>query len=106
MDYRFVFNQRSKKLNDELEILCFQLRNLVKEFEEGNKRGPFSEAIAIIESVKQNIAGLERCLDKSIDEILLQMKKNQFDIKTVSKMKYFKECFGRELLYISVIRDN
>ncbi len=105
-DYRFVFNQRSKKLNDELERLCFKLRNLVKEFEEGNKRGSFSEAIKVIERVKDNIAGLERCLDKSMDEILFLLKKNQFDIKSVSKMKYLKECFGRELIYVTVIRDN
>ena len=106
LDYRFVFNKRPMKENEELEMLCFKLRNIVMEIEEGNKRDSLSEAITIIKSVKDNIAGLERCLDKSMDEILLLLSKNTFEIKSVSQMKYFKKCFGRELLYISILRDN
>jgi len=106
MDYRFIFNQRSSKLNDELQELCFELRNVVSRLEEEKPSNSVSEAAAIIGKVKKNIAGLERSLEKSVDEVLFIIKNNQIDLKSVSKLKYFKECFGRELLYVSVLRDS
>ncbi|MBC8460150.1 MAG: class I SAM-dependent methyltransferase [Deltaproteobacteria bacterium] len=106
MDYRFIFNQRSSKLNNELQELCLELRNIVTQLEEERPSNSVSEAAAIIGKVKKNIAGLEGLLVKSIDEVLFIIKNNQIDLKSVSRLKYFKECFGRELLYVSALRDS
>jgi hypothetical protein len=106
MDYRFVFNRRPIKSNYELQELCFEFRNIVTRLEEQKSSNSASEAVAIIGKVKKNIAGLERSLEKSIDEALCIINNNQIDLKSLSQLKYFKECFGRELLYVSVLRDS
>ena len=106
MDYRFLFNQRSKTLNNELQELCFELRNIVTGLEEDKTNYFISDAIAIIDNVKKNIVNLERSLEKSIDEVLFILNNKQIDLESVSQMKYFNECFGRELLYVSVLRDS
>jgi hypothetical protein len=56
--------------------------------------------------IKNNLTGLKKpTIYKSIDEILELLRKNQFDTQSISQMKFFNKCFGRELIYISVIRD-
>ena len=55
--------------------------------------------------MKQNIASLQSPLEKSIDEVLSIINTNKISIESVSQMKYFNECFGRELLYVSVLYD-
>ena len=106
LDYRFVFDQRSSMLNAELEQLCFEFRNVVKMFEDQKNNNSISQAVVIIDKVKQNIASLKSPLEKSIDEVLNVIKTNKIDTETISQMKYFKKCFGRELFYVSVLRDN
>ena len=105
LDYRFVFDQRSSRLNAELEQLCFEFRNVVTMFEDQNNNNSISQAVVIIDKVKQNIGSLKSPLEKSIDEVLDVIKTSKIDTETISQMKYFNKCFGRELLYISVLRD-
>ena len=64
-----------------------------------------SQVVSIIDKVKKNISSLKSPLEKSIDEILDVIKDGKIDTKIISQMKNFKKCFGRELLYISVLRD-
>jgi predicted choloylglycine hydrolase len=106
LDYRFVFDQRSSMLNAELEQLCFEFKNVVTMFEDQKNNNSISQAVVIIDKVKQNIASLKSPLEKSIDEVLNVIKTNKIDTETISQMKYFKKCFGRELFYVSVLRDN
>ena len=77
MDYRFVFDQRSSRLNAELEQLCFEFRNVVTMFEDQKNNNSISQAVVIIDKVKQNIASLKSPLEKSIDEVLDVIKTNK-----------------------------
>ncbi len=105
LDYRFVFEERSPKQNNELEQLCFNLRNFVVMVEDIDNNS-ISQAVDIIIKVKENIDSLKSPLVKCIDEVLSLIKTDKIDIDSIAKMKYFHECFGRELLYVSTIRDN
>ena len=72
---------------------------------EDQNNNNISQVVVIIDKVKQNIASLQSPLEKSIDEVLLLIKTNKISLESVAQMKYFNECFGRELLYISVLYD-
>jgi len=105
LDYEYVFAERSSKLNMELEYFCSQLRDTVEESDDvyGQING---DAVFIIKKVRENISGIKTSLKKSIDEVLCLIENNNIDIKSISKMNYFNKCFGRELLYVSVLRDD
>ena len=106
LDYRHVFNARSSNLNGELEELCLGLRNLVTEYEKEKSNSYVSDIIEILNLVKNNLTGLEEpTIDKSIDEIMKLLRRDQFDAQSIKQMKFFNKCFGRELLYISAIPD-
>ena len=105
LDYEYVFAERSTKLNVELEYFCSRLRDTVEESDD--VYGQINqEAVFIIKKVRENISGIKTSLKKSIDEVLCLIENNNIDIKSISKMNYFNKCFGRELLYVSVLRDD
>ena len=104
LDYEYVFAERSSKLNMELEYFCSQLRDTVEESDD--VYGQINrDAVFIIKKVRENISGIKTSLKKGIDEVLCLIENNNIDINSISKLNYFNKCFGRELLYVSVLNE-
>ncbi len=105
LDYRFIFNERSSEMNKNLEKLCLNLNLTLTKYENKKSGNLIAEMIEIIELVRNNVSELKGEIVESIDEMLHLYKYKRIEQESVKQMKYFSQCFGRELLYISVIRE-
>ena len=105
LDYRFIFNERSSEINEDLEKLCINLNLALSKYENIKSESLFTEIIEIIELVRNNVSDLNGHIVDSIDEMLNLHKNKGLEQESVKQMNYFSQCFGRELLYISVIRE-
>ena len=64
------------------------------------KNNSISQAVVIIDKVKQNIASLKSPLERSIDEVLDVIKTNKIDTETISQMKYFNNIVIQGLGFV------
>jgi hypothetical protein len=103
-DYNTLFPERDFLKNLALEELCLSLLSLIIEIEENNSKNYANELKQIIDEIQKNLADVSKNLVSSIDEFKELFRAPQISIKDISKMKFFKPIFGRELIYISSIK--
>lgn len=92
--------------NKHLEAYCFSLLALVAEFEDRGEEIPLDRISGLIKNIRKNLASVSEEWIACIDECLVLMHDPQLTVDRVARMEKMKGVFGRELLYVSALRDD
>jgi len=104
-DYNLVLEPRNKELNLALENSAFDLINLAGQREnDGNTVIDF-EVIDSINAVFDKLIEIHPYWSEPLGEVISLVKGNNFSAEDLSKMQEFKKIFGRELMYVSAIKE-
>jgi len=104
-DCNRVYPKRDPSSNIELELLCFDLLNLIINLEESGDLLLINKIVTTVEKISENLRELSMDYADAVDEFLKLVNNNLISPKTVSEMEKLRNIFGRELLYISAIKD-
>tara|TARA_B100000886_G_scaffold321614_1_gene263959 strand:- start:562 stop:1704 length:1143 start_codon:yes stop_codon:yes gene_type:complete len=102
IDYKFLFPEIQTDQNIKLSYKSRELLNLLIQNE--NALNPKNYKLFLNKLVEiNNLLKSNKIILKGIDEVIDILRKKNF--LRVSKLKYFKANFGRELFYISLIKN-
>ncbi len=103
-DYDKLYPQREPKKNIALENYCFELLSLVSSMEEKNDVY-YKRIYSVVEQIYVNLSEVSASCAQSIKEFMDVFQKEKVTTEQISEMKNLKQIFGRELLYVSVIKE-
>ena len=104
-DYNDTFPQREQSENIALENASFKLLSMVVDMEEQMQGIPYAELSSIVEEIHKALASISPYWAAGTKEWLSLFQSENVSIKNVSEMEKFKPIFGRELLYVSAIKE-
>lgn len=95
---------RPVETNNQLENDCFALMSVIADYEEAHTPPQKDDILALTGRIRDNVAGLPGMAD-AIGEFESVLASGEVTPEKVAAMTAMKPVFGRELLYISMIRD-
>jgi 2-polyprenyl-3-methyl-5-hydroxy-6-metoxy-1,4-benzoquinol methylase len=104
-DHNIVLESIDKEFNLELENCVFTLNNLAKQRENNGNTVIDYEVIHSINTVFDKLIEIHPYWSKPLGEVINLIKGNNFSVEDLSKMQEFKQIFGRELMYVSAIKE-
>jgi len=104
-DYREVFPPRPTAANAALENRCLALVTTVAAYWERKTPPPRNKILDQVEAIRADIAEISQAWADGISEFLNVFARDAITPETVAGMTTLAPVFGRELLYISMIRD-
>ena len=109
-DYQLIFSQPSRDLNQAIGQACFDFLESVRAYEAATMAGA-GQAIAL-ETVSANLDGILARIHGFPDQLTAGLKaglqllsKVSANYLAVAKPSAFSRLFGRETLYLSMIRE-
>ena len=103
-DYDKLYPQRDPEKNIALENYCFELLFLVSSMEEENAIY-YKRIYSVVKQIYVNLSEISANWAHSIEEFMDIFQKEKTTIEQISELKSLKRIFGRELLYVSVIKE-
>ena len=104
-DHRSVLPARAPERNAELEEACFALMSRVAAYENEGAEAPVADLICLVEPIRDNIEEVSPAWSAAIEEFLVVVTEEGVAPRRVAAMAALGPVFGRELLYVSIIRD-
>jgi hypothetical protein len=104
-DYNSLFQQRKPSKNIALEEYCLSLLSLMTQMEENKSNEYYNDIMAIVIEIQNNLIELSSSWAQGIEEFLTLFQKDKLTIEQVEGMKKLKPIFGRELIYITAIKE-
>jgi ubiquinone/menaquinone biosynthesis C-methylase UbiE len=104
-DHNLVLSARDKELNLSLENCAFKLTNLAGQREHNDNTLTDDEVIDSINSVFDKLIEIHSGWAKPLGEVISILNGGNFSAVDLSKMLEFKKIFGRELMYVSAIKN-
>jgi 2-polyprenyl-3-methyl-5-hydroxy-6-metoxy-1,4-benzoquinol methylase len=104
-DHRSVLPARAPERNAELEESCFALMSRVAAYENENARVPVAELTDLVEPIRDNIDEVSPVWSAAIEEFIIVLTEKGVEPGRIAAMAALGPVFGRELLYVSMIRD-
>ena len=104
-DYNSLYPPRDPAKNIALEEQCFRLLSLIVDMEEKRDQSFYNEITNVVKNIQQNLAEVSSSWAEGIEEFLTLLQKGEVTVEQVSGMEKLKQVFGRELLYVSAIRE-
>ena len=99
IDTKTVASDRNESDNIELEHFCKSANNRILELR--NHKLPDVDLVTIVQKISSLIPGSHQHIIKCIDEWMKCYEKINISADDVKNLHYFKNWFGRELLYMS-----
>jgi len=104
-DHRSVLPPRAPERNAELEEACFALMSRVAAYENAGAEAPVTELIGLVEPIRDNIDEVSPAWSAAIAEFMAVLTEDGLEPRRIAAMAALGPVFGRELLYVSMIRD-
>jgi 2-polyprenyl-3-methyl-5-hydroxy-6-metoxy-1,4-benzoquinol methylase len=104
-DHRSVLPARAPERNAELEESCFALMSRVAAYENEDARVPVAELTGLVEPIRDNIDEVSPVWSAAIEEFIIVLTEKGVEPGRIAAMAALGPVFGRELLYVSMIRD-
>jgi len=104
-DYNDLFAQRDPAGNIALEDASFRLLSMVVDMEEKDAGIPFAELSGVVKEIQAQLASISPDWADGVEEWLSLFLSKKVTVEQVSGMQKMKPVFGRELLYVSAIRE-
>jgi SAM-dependent methyltransferase len=104
-DHNLVLESRDKEFNLELENCVCTLTNLARQRENNGKTIIDDEVSNLIGDVFDKLIKIYPPWSNPLGEVMNLIVNKNFTVFDLSKMQDFKHIFGRELLYISAIKE-
>jgi hypothetical protein len=105
IDASKVYPVRDARDNIELERLSFSLLDFIIKLEDSNDLSYLKEIIHIGSKLRNNVETLSPGYVDAFDEWLELVGKDKITVAQVASMSALQPLFGRELLYVSAIKD-
>ena len=106
IDFRMVGLKRSKKANNALEKMCIDFAIVAKNNEDLGYEGYIKNIEPLLTKIINNVeSDLPVYSIKALHEVSLLLKKKVLKVKDVAKMSKFKNFFGREQCYLSMLNQ-
>mgnify|MGYP000031653985 FL=1 len=105
-DYRNYHAQISKKLGAEIESESFNFISQIAKKEDSNNAVIDDRIIKSVQKIGLLMSDIDDCWINLFEEVVSLMKGKIITENDISKMKFFKKLFGRELIYVSAIKSN
>ena len=106
MNYKKVYEIKDYKYNLKLENETKTLLNLLIKYE--NKKNTKNKNLFIkkLENLLFFIKKINKFEIKSLTEVIKLLKSGKISTNKIKNLKKFKYLFGRELFYLSVLKEN
>jgi hypothetical protein len=104
-DFNLVFEPIDKELNLVLENSAFNLINLAGQIENSGRIIIDDDVVNLMKDVFDKLIEINPSWSIPLGEVMGLIKNKNFNAIDLSKMKNFKQMFGRELLYVSAIKE-
>jgi SAM-dependent methyltransferase len=104
-DHRSVLPARAPERNAELEEACFALMSRVAAYENEGAKAPVAALIGLVEPIRAAINEVSPAWSAAIEEFMTVLTEEGHGPRRIAAMARLGPVFGRELLYVSMIRD-
>ena len=104
-DHNLVLEAHDKDANFEMEKSAFALTNIAGERESKGNTEIDNEIINLILDVFDKLIKIYPSWAKPLGEVVTLIKSNDISEDSISNMHEFKKIFGRELMYVSAIKE-
>jgi SAM-dependent methyltransferase len=104
-DFNLVFEPIDKELNLVIENSAFNLINLAGQRENNGKIIIDDEVVNLIKDVFDKLIEIHPSWNKPFGDVMSLIVNKNFNAVDLSKMKNFKQIFGREMMYVSAIKE-
>jgi len=104
-DYNLVLDPRDKLLNLSIEESAFNLINIAGNRENNSNMVIDDEVKDAINEVFDKLIEINPYWAKPLNEVSSLIERGSFSIDDISNLNEFKKIFGRELMYVSAIKE-
>jgi len=104
-DHRSVLPARAPERNVELEEACFALMSRVAAYESEGAEAPVAALVGLVEPIRAVINEVSPAWSAVIEEFMTVLTEEGHGPRRIAAMARLGPVFGRELLYVSMIRD-
>ncbi len=104
-DYNGVLPEIDEKTGALLEKEAFHFMNQVAINEETGKTAIDDEIIDCVKTIRALMIKMNPCLSDPLDEAIELMESNIVSTEQVAQMTHFNKIFGRELIYVSAVKN-
>jgi SAM-dependent methyltransferase len=104
-DFNLVLEPIDKESNLILENSAFNLINLAGQRENNGEIIIDDEVVNLMKDVFDKLIEIYPSWSKPFGEVMSLIVNKNFNAVDLSKMKNFKQIFGREIMYVSVIKE-
>ena len=105
-NYKRVYEIKDSKFNSELEYKSNSLLNLLIKYEKKKNKANYQLFLKKIIEILGLLKKINHFESKSLIEVIKLLKSNRISANKIKNMKNFKFLFGRELFYLSVLKEN
>lgn len=104
IDHTQLMPARHADKNRELEFLAWDLLYKANEWEKSGC-GESAELVEAAMRLNENIAEFSESIATAVGEAIDLFRRPNISVDDVNDMKMFKSLFGREMLYVSLVKD-
>lgn len=109
IDYQLVFTQPDIQLNRDIELLCLNLLETVRNYEhaastDANQISALATVINTLEKIVGKLDHFPEQVKSGLDAGLQLLSASNEDCQNVAKQSPFSRLFGRETVYLSLVK--